>query len=126
MRGVLEIKVPYRPDSVNTHWRRSSRGTYLSKSGREFRDNVQRYMYTVKFKKYTGKIRVWLELSFKDKRQRDIDNYCKSIFDSLNGILWDDDVQIYELHIVKSIGTGEDFFKMKVEEMEEEDGTNCR
>lgn len=120
MRSMTEIKVPYRPDSVNTHWRRSSRGTYLSKRGREFRDNVQKYMYTVKFNKYTGKIRVWLELSFKDKRQRDIDNYCKSILDSLNGVLWIDDDQIYELHITKSIGTGEDYFKIGVEEIKDE------
>ena len=32
----------------------------------------------------------------------DIDNYAKAILDSFNGVLWDDDRQIVELHVNKS------------------------
>lgn len=110
-----EFIIPYRPDSVNSHWCRSPRGTYLSKKGKEFRENVQKYMRIVKFKKEQGKLKVKLELVFKDRRERDIDNYCKSIFDALNGILWEDDKQIYELHTTKRIGAKEDYFKITIE-----------
>lgn len=112
-----EFIIPYRPDSVNSHWCRSPRGTYLSKSGKRFREDVQKFMLITKHKKEEGKLRVFLELVFKDKRERDIDNYCKSIFDSLNGILWEDDRQIYELHTTKRIGAGKDYFKIVVERL---------
>lgn len=115
-----EFKVPYKPDSVNSHWKKTKMGgMYLSKEGREFRKNVQRYLSISRFRKVTGKLKVYLELHFKDNRRRDIDNYCKGIFDSLNNFLWDDDEQIYELHTVKKLGTGKDFFVIVVETLEE-------
>jgi|GEM_PF-3881312 len=38
------FEIPYKPDSMNTHWRRGNNVTYLSKKGREFRDNVQQFI----------------------------------------------------------------------------------
>ena len=32
----------------------------------------------------------------------DVDNYAKGVLDSFNGILWDDDKQIVELHVNKA------------------------
>ncbi len=32
----------------------------------------------------------------------DVDNYAKAVLDSFNGVLWDDDRQIVELHVNKS------------------------
>lgn len=40
-------------------------------------------------------------LFFGTKRRQDIDNYNKILLDSLTGILWEDDSQIVELHLVK-------------------------
>lgn len=34
----------------------------------------------------------------KDLRRRDIDNLCKTVLDACNGIVWDDDSQVVELH----------------------------
>lgn len=39
---------------------------------------------------------------FKDRRRRDIDN-DKLTFDALNGIIWEDDSQIQELHLYKRL-----------------------
>lgn len=36
-----------------------------------------------------------------DKRKRDLDNLAKAVSDALNGIIWDDDCQIHDLHLVK-------------------------
>jgi len=46
---------------------------------------------------------IGLKIYHKDKRKHDIDNYCKLVFDALNGILWKDDNQIIELIIQKYI-----------------------
>ena len=86
------FEIPFRADSVNTHWRTSKYGgQYLSKAGRQFRDNVQCYIKSKKYITFTGKIKVNIELYFKDNRKKDIDNYFKAILDSFNGFLYTDD-----------------------------------
>lgn len=112
------FEIPFRPDSVNTHWRTSKyRGQYLSKAGRQFRDNVQNFIKTQKHITFTGKIKVNIELYFKDNRKKDIDNYFKAILDSFNGFLYTDDSFIYELKSTKKLGCDRDYFVIEVEEL---------
>ena len=57
--------IPYKPDSMNTHWRIAKNGgQYLSKAGREFRDNVQNYIKLYKYKTYEKSVKVKLDLYF--------------------------------------------------------------
>ena len=113
------FEIPFRPDSVNTHWRTSKyRGQYLSKAGRQFRDNVQNFIKTQKHITFTGKIKVNIELYFKDNRKQDIDNYFKAILDSFNGFLYTDDSFIYELKSTKKLSCDRDYFIIEVEELE--------
>lgn len=49
-----------------------------------------------------GPLYVELDLFFKDKRKRDLDN-VKGLIDALTGILWEDDSLIVELRIRKFI-----------------------
>ena len=53
-----------------------------------------------------GRIRLEVKFMFKDKRKRDIDNYLKVLIDSIKGVLFEDDDQIYELMVTKEIGCG--------------------
>ena len=69
--------IPYKPDSANTHWRRGQNVTYLSKKGREFRNNVQAYIKLYSYKTYEKRVKVKLDIFFADKRARDLDNYFK-------------------------------------------------
>lgn len=109
----IKVTVPYTPPSVNSYWRRTKHGgVRVSEKGREFKQNVADYVFwecdipeTPVFK--SDKIKINLTLNFKEKRKRDIDNYCKGIFDALTGILWEDDSQIISLHIDRNIGTKE-------------------
>ena len=113
------FEIPFRPDSVNTHSRTSKfGGQYLSKAGRQFRENVQNYIKTLGYITFKNKVKVSLELYFKDKRDRDIDNYFKAILDSFNEFLYTDDKLIYEVSSKKNIGTGRDYFVIEVEELE--------
>ena len=42
-----------------------------------------------------------LDVSTPTALRGDIDNYVKSILDGLNGIAWDDDIQVRELKAIK-------------------------
>lgn len=118
---MKEYTFPFRPPSVNTYWRRSGSRFHISDAGQKFKYNVQSYMMTQKKKLSKEKLEVDLILNFKDKTVRDIDNFCKGIFDSLTGILWEDDSQIVKLHITKNTGTKKpDNFILRVKEREYE------
>lgn len=118
---MKEYIFPFRPPSVNTYWRRAGSRFYISEAGQKFKYNIQAYMMTQKKKLSKEKLEVDLILNFKDKTVRDIDNFCKGIFDSLTGILWEDDSQIVKLHITKNVGTKKpDNFILRVKEGEYE------
>lgn len=115
----LEYTIPFRPPSLNTYWRRSGYTIHLSEKGQRFKHNIHNFMMTQRKELSKEKLEVDLTLNFKDKTKRDIDNYCKGIFDSLTGILWEDDSQIVRLHITKNTGTKKtDNFILRVKEIE--------
>ena len=70
-----------------------------------------------KGKALKSRLNVKVDLYFKDKRSRDIDNYNKAILDSLNGTILVDDSQIVELNVKKFIGTGKDEIKIQIEKV---------
>ena len=112
------FEIPYKPDSMNTHWRIAKNGgQYLSKAGREFRDNVQNYIKLYKYKTYEKSVKVKLDLYFADKRTRDLDNYFKGILDSFKDFLYVDDKQIDKIEAMKHIGAGKNYFIIEVEEL---------
>lgn len=109
--------LPYKPNSTNNHWKRNKNGgVRLSKKGEEFRENVQQYMKLYKYKTFQGDVKVTLNIYFKDKRKRDLDNCFKPIFDCFNGILYEDDSQIVEIHSRK-LKAKNDYFEIEVEEV---------
>ena len=50
-----------------------------------------------------ARYRVHLEVSFPDRRRRDIDNVAKAVLDASNGILWGDDCQVDELVMRRAV-----------------------
>lgn len=110
--------IPYKPNSVNSHWRTSKTGgQYLSKEGKEFRENVRAYIKLFKYKTYENNVKVKLDLYFSDNRRRDLDNYFKSIIDCFNGILYLDDKQIYKIEATKHTNAKENYFCIEIEEV---------
>ena len=49
-----------------------------------------------------GDLSVTLRFYRANRIRCDIDNLIKSVADSLNGVIWDDDDQIVELHATKN------------------------
>lgn len=73
------------PNSTNTHWRKGKHTTYISKKGLEYTETIKRQLKDQLGDYDTIDYRITVSLLFfpKDKRTRDIDNYFKSLFDSL-------------------------------------------
>lgn len=91
------------PPSVNAYWRAPNKGALkgrvlISKKGRDFKSDV--LLALIKQvgglpKTITQDIEVSVVLYPPNRQCRDIDNYCKALFDALTRAgLWKDDSQI--------------------------------
>lgn len=92
------------PKSTQTIYKVTCRGKfgslYMSKQGKDIKDD---YYYQVKsqWRKQAldSVIGVDMHIFMGTKRKCDIDNFNKLAFDSLTGIVWNDDSQIKKLSI---------------------------
>ena len=111
MNKIADFELWLKPPSVNAYWKKTrSGGRMVSEEARQFKKD---FIYSVRERGVTGKpskkrIELHLDLYFKDKRKKDIDNYCKGILDSMSGLIFEDDEQIDKLIINKIIGYGRD------------------
>lgn len=74
----------------------------MTKAGK---DTKERYQWEAK-EQWMGQpldeqIALDVHIYFGDKRVRDIDNFSKILLDSLTGIVWRDDRQVYKMAIEK-------------------------
>jgi crossover junction endodeoxyribonuclease RusA len=97
---MISLDLPL-PPSVNHYYRRVMIGrfprTLISKAGREYTERVAhevgQQLGTVE--PLTGRLEVKIDVWPRDRRKTDIDNYCKSLLDSLTKAgVWADDSQI--------------------------------
>ena len=121
---MQEFIFDFVPPSTNTAYRIVKLGKFhslkMTPRGKEFKKDVAEIVKNLQHKKYNGKIGVFLEIHFKDKRKRDIDNYSKLLIDSIKGILFEDDDQIFELLMQKYIDCGKNKTVLQVFEMNED------
>lgn len=94
---MITLNFPY-PPSVNAYWLQSGKRRYISKRGVEFKKAVLDICTDL-----PGfgdqPIEISIVLFPRDKRLLDIDNCCKAILDSMNGIMYDDDQQVWKLTV---------------------------
>lgn len=95
-RSDQTILMPF-PPSVNTYWRHSARGIYLSKKGRDYKAEVRSLFTDSGARLMEERLELAVLLNPPDRRKRDIDNYCKSLLDALIGLAYRDDSQIDSL-----------------------------
>jgi len=101
---LIILYLPY-PPSVNNYWITSGNRKFLSKRGREFKEQVAAYVIEKNVPKL-GEMAVQIDIILRprNKRLMDIDNSCKAILDSIQdaGII-DDDSQVWKLTIERGI-----------------------
>lgn len=97
MRLVFETM----PPSTNHLYRRTGRGVSLLESVRYAKDAIA---WEARAQRrgdpLQGPLAVTVDLYWSDHRKHDIDN-LKALLDALNGVLWEDDGQIIDLHTRK-------------------------
>lgn len=71
------------------------------------------------FKVLEGQISVRIVFMFMDNRRRDLLNLPKSFCDALNGIVWQDDSQIYYAKVGKLLGQEKEGIILDVENFDE-------
>lgn len=99
---TIRLTLPY-PPSVNAMYRNTrvrwgnGRGRVLSDEGHAFKSAVatiamiERAGYTLEPVKLTIRL-------FRPRKSGDLDNFIKSVQDSLTGVCWRDDSQVVEIH----------------------------
>jgi Holliday junction resolvase RusA-like endonuclease len=79
---ILEFDFPI--PSTNTYYRKMRNMMIISEKGRQFKQDIIYLCKSLKLEKISGKVSIDIELYFKDKRKRDIDNYAgKALFDAI-------------------------------------------
>jgi Holliday junction resolvase RusA-like endonuclease len=68
---------------------------------------------------FTGDVVVVAEFVRGNKMRVDLDNLFKCLADSLNGIVWEDDKQIIDLHITKSFDKDNPHIRVMIFEKEQ-------
>lgn len=122
----IKLKLSIKPPTVNTIWRHRNNSNpkrppivYKSKEGQEFEKLAKLELRS----QYNGKIlenplEIKIKFYFKDKRERDLDNYNKGLLDVMTGIIYKNDSQIFKSYNEKVIGAGKDYVEIEIKEIE--------
>lgn len=96
---MIYLELPF-PPSLNHMYRRYGKQTVLSGEARAYKQEAAILSREIIDEPLTGRLSVTIRL-YRPAARGDIDNYLKALLDALNGILWQDDRQIVELHVYK-------------------------
>lgn len=86
------------------HCRTGFASGYMTKEGKELKEIYQwqaKKQWKEKLISKEDEVVIQMSLFFGTRRKQDIDNYSKLVLDSLSGIVYEDDSQIFNLNIVK-------------------------
>lgn len=97
--------LPWAP-SINGYWRAFRNRQIISKKGRDYRKEVILLMKEngLYGKQITGDVVLSITLNPPTLRRYDVDNFNKSVFDSLtHAKFWNDDDQVISLSVKKGV-----------------------
>lgn len=100
-RDVYRLVIPGRPVPAV---RMTRRGKFVSRAAKrylDYKNHVARIAMQARLKPVEGHVEVEGIVYIHGGREGDVDNYCKSLLDGLNGIAWFDDRQVRRATIEK-------------------------
>ena len=117
MKNLLVLKtIPVLLNKLYQPIIRNGRPSLIkNKKAKDFIKVVQTEAIRQKVKKIDGKVSFKCDILIKDRKNYDIDSIIKLLFDSLNGIAYEDDKQIVELIMRKHIDSEYDGLNILIE-----------
>lgn len=121
MNNGISFNLEILPVGVNHAYSDNRNGRrFLTSIGREYKEAIgwaarENNPQGILFKKPS----VHIIYTYPDHRRRDIDSGIKLTLDALNGVLWDDDSQVVELHVLKRFARNRPSISITVQEYEE-------
>lgn len=115
---ALEFEIFTRPMSVNRYYATTRTGQFhTTNEGKAYKEGIRAGLAELgeAFTKFSGFIKLDIQLKYGRKRRLDVDNCLKPLLDSLEGYLYDNDSQIYQLSISKSFGHQVESLVLKAE-----------
>ncbi len=93
------ISLPY-PPSANVYWRNFQGRTVVSQEARNYKAQAGWLAKSQDVQLLDGDIAVTLKL-YRPQKKGDIDNRIKVLLDALQGVAFENDSQIVELHVFR-------------------------
>lgn len=93
---MVKLTLPY-PPSLNRMYRMVGGRFLISKVGRSYKEEVEKFCMVQRFTPLDGEISVTVR-AYRPERRGDLDNTFKVLLDSIKGACYHDDSQIVELH----------------------------
>lgn len=92
---TLEVTLPY-PPSANRYWRMFRGRMVPSVAAKAYKTGVKLKLMAAGFRPKPGEVSVRVDI-YRPAKRGDLDNCLKVLLDSLSGVVWVDDSQIYEI-----------------------------
>lgn len=116
-----KFRIPLKAVSVNQAYSLARKRLILSKVGRKFKEDCTDFLKEqfTEEKPLKGKLRVRILFQFRSFRKKiDVDNHFKPLQDSMTGIVFDDDSQIFKISGEKQIGMNRNEIHIFVDEID--------
>lgn len=111
-RGPTAFTLVVHPCSGNDLYRVWRGRLIISAKGHAFKKKMTELLQAQSVRIIHGPVALLLEFYFKTHHRRDLDNYAKGMLDSLKGVLFDDDSDIYDLRLTKMAGANCDMVRV--------------
>ena len=96
--SAYTFEFDFLPTSVNASYRSFKNHVYKSKTLKDFQKQVEVFFENNQgFEKLQGNLLIDIVFEIKGIRKRDIDNMLKSLLDALEGHLFENDNQIFQI-----------------------------
>jgi crossover junction endodeoxyribonuclease RusA len=115
----LILELPFLPPSVNACFR-SYKGRVIKSARLKLFEQqmIQHFADTEDgIEMIEGHLKLTIEFSLPNRRNIDIDNLLKSLLDSLEGVVFENDSEVYELQVTKISNTGVSKTSVKIEQL---------